>query len=397
VGHYELGQAIRTLDMVKAMEQFDKALAIAPAYVPALMARGSLYYQEGKPEAALKDLEAAAAARPDDAVNLDRLGQTYQALDRTADAVRVLRRAAALAPDDSKTLLHFTRALADAGETAESKTVMDRFRQLGPEKKAGVRAGFVEYLGLSDAERHADYRTRLEAAVRKKPDDAALQTEYLKLLLGEGEFDRAAATARAIAALKPGASVLADAGRALLEARQYPAAKLLLEQAKAAGPVAGIELDLAIASGDRDGALRALRQAIARTPERPGLYRHAAAVLVEQGKLEDAARLLDEAAARLPNDRDILLLDAAAAELAGSTEQAERRLKAIQSRWPEWDRGWTVYGVVLARHQHADESRKALETAAALGSRTAPAAVKDQSFLTNLFTAPPFHSGARQE
>jgi tetratricopeptide (TPR) repeat protein len=397
VGHYELGQAVRTLDMVKAMEQFDRALGIAPAYVPALMARGSLYYQEGKPEAAVKDLEAAAAARPDDAVNLDRLGQTYQALDRTADAIRVLRRAAALAPDDSKTLLHLARALADGGEIEESKAVMDRFRQLGPEKKTGVRGGFVEYLSLSDAERRADYRERLEAAVGKKPDNAALQVEYLKLLLADGKTAQAADVAQTIAALKPGGAMLADAGRALLEARQLPSARKMLEEAKAAGAPEGIELELAIASGDREKALAALRLAIGQAPERADLYRHAAAILVEQGRLQEAETLLDGAAAKLSNNRDILLLDAAAAELAGHTEAAVRRLAAIQARWPEWDRGWAVDGVILARHERTEEARKALQTAAALGSRVGIAAARDAAFLPGLFTAPPFHSGGQRE
>ncbi|SPF55729.1 hypothetical protein SBA4_740001 [Candidatus Sulfopaludibacter sp. SbA4] len=67
---------------------------------------------------------------------------------------------------------------------------MDRFRQLGPEKRSGIRAGFVEYLSLSDAERHADYRARLEKAVRDHPADAALQLDYLKLLLADGNLDR---------------------------------------------------------------------------------------------------------------------------------------------------------------------------------------------------------------
>jgi len=393
-GHYELGQAVRGADLAKALEQFDRALALAPQYVPALTARGSLYYQEGRPEDALKDLETAAGLRPDDAANLDRLGQTYQALDRTADAVRVLRRAAELAPDDSKTQLHFARALADAGETAESKVAMERFRALGTEEKHGVPAGYVEYLGLTEEQRHADYRQRLEAAVREKPDDAALQEEYLKLLLGDGSFDRAAAAARTIAALKPNAAVLADAGRALLAARQYAAAKPLLEQAKKAG-AEGLEPDLAIASGNADQALAALRQALEQSPDRAELYRHAAAILVEKGRTAEAETLLDEAARRLPNDREILLLDAAAAELGGKGGEAERALAHIQERWPEWDMAWAVQGVMLARHQHPEEARKALETAAALGSRVGMGAAKDPGFLPGLLTATPFHLQAQ--
>ena len=54
--------------------------------------------------------------------------------------------------------------------------------------------------------------------------------------------------ARIIAGLKPDAGVLADDGRALLEARQYGPAKELLAAAAATGPSAGVDVDLAIAT-----------------------------------------------------------------------------------------------------------------------------------------------------
>jgi Flp pilus assembly protein TadD len=375
VGHYELGQAQRSLDMAGALAHFDRALELDPRYVPARTARGSLYFQQGKPEAALPDLETAAQLRADDAASLDRLGQTYQALDRTADAIRVLRRAAELAPNDSKTLLHFARALADAGELAESKTVMDRFRQLGPEKKTGVRAGFVEYLSLTDVERRAEYRARLEKALRAHPDDPALQVDYLKLLLQDGNSTGAEAVAHTIAGMKPAAAVLADAGRALLAARQYGLASNLLKQAQAAGAPPGIELDLAVASGNLDEVLQGLEQ-------RPDLYPRAAALLVEKGRIADALELLNRAARARPNDREILLLQAAAAELAGNTADAERALSHIQSRWPEWPPGWATHAVILAIHSHAEDARKARETAVALG---APAPELAPRYLLTLF------------
>ena len=77
-------------------------MALKPDFAAALSARGALYYQQGKPEAAVADLESAAKLRPDDTTNLDRLGQTYLALDRASDAVRVLRRAAELEPGESE-------------------------------------------------------------------------------------------------------------------------------------------------------------------------------------------------------------------------------------------------------------------------------------------------------
>jgi Flp pilus assembly protein TadD len=430
-GHYELGQAERTTDVAKALKEFDRAVQIDANYVPARTARGSLYYQQGKPEEAVKDLEAAATLRPDDAANLDRLGQVYQALDRTADAVKALRRAAELSPADSKILLHFAHSLAAAGETEESKAVMARFRQLGPEKKTGVRAGFVEYLSLSEEERHADYRARLEKAVQTHPDDAAVRVAYLKLLLHDGEMERTPAAAHAIAALKPGAAVLADAGHALVLAQQYRLAGELLQEAGAAG--AGVALDLAVvsfrlgdpakglelldripeagrggdyylsraemlaASGKEADARHALEEALRAAPEHPDLYRRAAAVLLAKGQAKEACRLLEGAASRVPGNREVLLLRGIAAELAGNTEDAERAIGEIQGRWPEWYLAWSAQGMILAIHGRAEEGRKALATAVQLGASSAESRFPERGVppdLFRLFFAAPLDSQA---
>jgi tetratricopeptide (TPR) repeat protein len=406
VGHYELGLAQSEVDPAQGLIHLEKALALKPDFVEARSARGGLYYRQGKPEAAVTDLEFAAARRPDDPIGLDRLGQTYLALDRPAEAVRVLRRAAELAPEESRIQLHFGRALAEAGQPAESKAAMDRFRQLGPSKKRIVPAGLVEYLSLTPDEQRADYRARVEKAVSNNPGDAAAQVRYLQLLLEDGNLDQAAATARRIAALKPGAVVLASAGRALLVSKQHSLARELLEQAAAEGPSTDVELDLAIAtfhaagasvalpyldrvpesersgdyylarvqmleaSGRSPEAVAALDQALHRAPKRPDLYQQAAAFLTENGRTPEALRLLDQAARILPQNREILLMKATTLELARQTDDAEHLLNEIQNRWPEWHAGWVAHGIILETHKHFEEARQALETAVALGARS---------------------------
>jgi tetratricopeptide (TPR) repeat protein len=396
--------------MTQALTHLDQALELNPTYVPARTARGSLYYQEGKFDSAVKDLEIVESAQPEDAANLDRLGQTYQALDRTADAVRVLRRAAALAPDDSKTLLHFARALADDGQLEESKVVMNRFRQLGPEKRQGVPAGLVEYLSLAPEQRHAEYRARVERAVRDHPEDSAAQLVYLKLMLEDGNTDQVAAAAKRIAALKPGAAVLAGAGRALLEGNQYALARELLRQAAVADPQAGdVALDLAVAtfraaspatgakagldlmdripesarrsdyylaraqmlyaSGKIQDADSALDEALQGAPKRPDLFQQATAFLVRNGRASEALRRIAEAARILPENREILLLKATTLEFARQADDAEHLLNEIQNQWPEWSAVRVAHGMILHAHQHYGEAQQALETAVALGAR----------------------------
>jgi tetratricopeptide (TPR) repeat protein len=412
IGRYELGRAAeRSLDMTKARAHFDKALELDPNYVPARTARGSLFYQEGNPEAALKDLEAADSLRPGDAGNLDRLGQTYQALDRPANAVRVLRRATELAPENSTTLLHFARALADAGKMDESKAMMDRFRQLGPEKHTEVPPGFVEYLSLTDEQRHADYRARVEKALLSHPEDPAAHLAWLRLLVADhasdSQSDEVIKAARALAVLKPGATVLAGAGHTLLGARRYEIATELLTQAAAAAQstelAAGIELELALAtlgagnppralelldktpasvrnadyylaraeilsaSGKSEESAAAADQALGSAPGGADFYLQAAAFLLQTRREPEALRFLDKAVRELPQNREILLSKAAVLELLRRTGEAERLFGEIENRWPEWYAGWAAHGIALRTNNHTEDARRALDTAVALG------------------------------
>jgi Flp pilus assembly protein TadD len=409
VVHFELGAAENKDDPAQALKEFDRALALKSDFAAAHSARGSLYYQMGKPETALTDLEAAAALRPDDAVILDRLGQTYLALERAGDGVRVLRKAATLAPDDSKTQLHLARALADAGQAAESKVAMDRFRQLGPVVKKAVPGGLVDYLGLTPEQRRADYRKRVERMVREHPEDAEAQVTYLRLLLEEGELPESLAIAGKLSALKPTAAVLTDAGHALLDARQYATARELLEKASRSAPSAAVDvkLDLAIAtlqttgtaeaarllegvpesarggdyylaraemlaiSGKTAEAAAALEQALRVSPAQPGIYTQACAFLIRQGRTDDALRVSGQAMQTLSQNREILLLRAVVLEQAKRPDEAERLLEQIQTRWPEWQTAWLAAGIVLGTHGRREDARAALATALALGANSA--------------------------
>ena len=408
-GHFELGMAELDVDQQQAMAELNKAVELKPDFAEARSTRGSLYYKLGQPETALPDLEFAAAKLPDDYVTLDRLGWTYVSLDRADDAVKFLRKAVALDPNEPTVQLHFARALADAGQAAEAAVAMDRFRQMGPQKTTTVPGGYVDYLSLTPEQRRTDYRSRVEAAVAKDPTDGAAQLRDLKLELDDGHMDRAAAAARAIAALKPDGAVLAGAGRALLESKQDSLAMDLLQRAAAAAPSADVDLDLAIAvfqvqgaanglarldlvpeaarggdyylaraqmldsSGKPEEAAAALQQALRAAPKRADLYWQAAAFLAVGGKTPEALRLLDQAARDLPDERQIPLAKAIVLEISGQTAAAGDLWKELQDRWPEWPAGWVARGIVLENHGSFEDAHRALETAISLGARSAQA------------------------
>jgi tetratricopeptide (TPR) repeat protein len=404
-GLFELGVAQSLNDPEKGLATLDKAVALKPDFVDARSARGALNYQQGKAEAALSDLEFAAAKLPDSAMVLDYLGQTYLLLDRLPVALRVLRRAAELAPGDAKKQLHMANALSQADQTAESRIFMNRYRELGGAAAVPAR-GVLDYLSLTPEQQHAAYRARVEKGIADHPDDAAIQVSYLKLSIGDGQMERALAAAGKIAGMKAGAILLTDAGRAMLAARQYPMAKQLLEQALAADPAAGLDLDLAIvgfhtdgpaagiqrldripesgrggdyylaraemlsAGGKSDEAIPALVSAVKAEPERADLYWRAAAAMTKNHRAGEALQLLDQASKTLSRDAQIPVIRAAVLELSGKTDEAQRLLADAQHRWPEVAAVWVAQGIILAAHEHADEARKALETAVSLGAHS---------------------------
>jgi tetratricopeptide (TPR) repeat protein len=339
IGYYQLGIVESQNDPAAALAAFDQAISLRPDFPAARSARGALYYQLGKPEAGLTDLQMAAQEQPDDAGTLDHLGQTYLALDRIDDAVRVLRRAAALAPADSTVQLHFGRALAQAGDLAESKIVMDRFRQLGPQLKRGIPAGFVDYLTLSPEERQADYRARVQKAVREHPEDAAGQLDYFNLLLDDGKLEEASAAAQRLSALHP-----------------PPTPKLAIANAR-----------LLEAQGRLTDAIAILEQAREKDWNHPELCWREVALWTRLKRFPDALRAIPETS----GEDELLLLRASVMELAGYDADAQRSLDELQRRRPEWAPLWVVRASILSARGNLPEASKAWETAKALGAQTA--------------------------
>lgn len=401
MGHYELGVAQSSADPTQGIANIDKALALKPDFPAARAVRGSLNYQQGKPELALPDLEAVAAGTRDSAV-LDRLGQTYVALNRIPDAIRVLRRAVDLPGAAPTVLLHLANALAEAGQTEESEALLARYKQARPTQGP---VDLMHFLSLSPAEQRADYRARVEKAIHDNPRDAVAQSRLLKILLEENQMAQAATVARTIADLKPPAGVLADAGRALLEAKQYGPAKNLLAGAgnadvdlaiatfhaaggTAAASVEGLrQLDRAPeaarnapyylaraqmlnAGGKVDDALAALRRAIGIDPSNPELYWQTAILLTQRQRAPEALSLLDDAAKKLPQDPSIPLTRAAVLELSGKTEEALKLADDLQRQAPEIAAVWVAKGMILAAHKRFDEARRALDTAVTHGARS---------------------------
>jgi Flp pilus assembly protein TadD len=217
------------------------------------------------------------------------------------------------------------------------------------------------------------------------------------LLLADGRGEEAAAEFRALLATNADEKILAQAGRALLDTGQYALALPFLDRA-------GARLDRAVAlfhtagadealaalaqvpavdqSGelvllkarilDSEGRIAEAQQLLAGTEAwqaaRPLLAEHAALLLAKYGRYREAALMLARATAAAPDNRGLLLSEAIVLALDGRVVEAERRLKQIEERWPEWDRPYRVHGLMLSATKRDREAAQKLRTAAVLGS-----------------------------
>jgi tetratricopeptide (TPR) repeat protein len=213
-------------------------------------------------------------------------------------------------------------------------------------------------------------------------------------LAADGRLDDAIAEFRRLLSFSADASIWEQAGRALLQAEQYELARVFLERA-------GARLDLAIAvlqtdgpapalrvldelpESDRDGdflllkarildaagrleeAGKLLTESLGRASVRPEVVPQAALLLARRRRGEEALDLL----ARAPDHPEILLMRAIVLALLSRDAEAEKLLKTIESRWPEWDRPYLVHGLILDRAQRRKQAVEKLRTAVALGSQ----------------------------
>jgi tetratricopeptide (TPR) repeat protein len=152
------------------------------------------------------------------------------------------------------------------------------------------------------------------------------------------------------------------------------------------GPEAGLEELDRIPPGDRDGdyylvraqildaqekieeAIATLNRGLAAAPTRPDLYFNAALFLIKHKEYELSVDLLQHADRVLPDTPELLLTQAISFQLLGKIEEAERVLKRIQSRWPEWSEPYIIHGIMLETRLRSAEARPLLETAIGLGA-----------------------------
>jgi tetratricopeptide (TPR) repeat protein len=110
----------------EAQAQFDAALRLDPAFVPAYVDSADVYRMQGRETEALRVLEAGLARAPDNAALRHASGLALVRAGKPDAALADLRRAAELAPDDARYAYVYAIALDSMGKRKEAIARLER-------------------------------------------------------------------------------------------------------------------------------------------------------------------------------------------------------------------------------------------------------------------------------
>jgi tetratricopeptide (TPR) repeat protein len=404
LGHFFFAEAFWKSEPNESLEHLTQAVRLSPDSVSMRFSRAWMLQRIGRMEESLSELEVARELGPEDARILDMTGLAHLALEQPAEAETALRQALAIEPDNPEIVMHLGRAVMALGREDEAQDLLERYREIRPPGAPGLRprSGMIELATLPAPEQRKREIEHFRQIASDQPDRPTYQLHLASLLLADGQTEEALKEFHALLGRNANHQIWAQAGSLLLRSREYALARDFLQRAAAGSPAA--RLDLAIALFYSDGPEQALafldklpaeeatgdvfllkadllysmgRQAegeqalnrgLERASSQPQVAVQAAPLLVRLDRKQDALDLLSEVIRRNPEDSDLPLLKAIVLGLTHQFGDAEKTLREIELRWPEWDRAYLAHGLLLELAKKPSEARQRLQTAAALGS-----------------------------
>jgi tetratricopeptide (TPR) repeat protein len=253
-----------------AVAKFKEALALNPAFVPALRVLGDLYAGEGRSEEALAVADRLLAIDPADAAAELLRYDALVALDRSPEAEAILTRliGSGEAAEVAKRLYNLAVTTQRQGDEDRA---LERFRKAVEVDPALVEAwAAIAVLELGHKEPARAVAAAGKVLEHRPADVEALTVQYeaYKVL---GDKVKAAEILERMGVASEDPGVLYRRGVAMFNASNYAQAVEVLEQAVAADPdLAGAHYTLGLAlvnQGDNAGALRHLQRFLDLEPD----------------------------------------------------------------------------------------------------------------------------------
>jgi tetratricopeptide (TPR) repeat protein len=354
----DLGELERAEEMAKAFRE--------QVYRDLIGARITL--ERGDPAAALKQIEPALLKWPNNDGARMVAARAASELGDTERAMSELREATRVAPERNEAALILARYYLAQGKYAEAFTFASRHQNkkgfTGPEV-ALIRARAELGLGKPD-----DARKSLDALHKVPGQEAAAIAELARLELS------ASGRGAAVRAIEKSGLDLSDpanepALRQLVELRfaggeDAKAVALLADLVRRRPGSAGLQAvqgQVLLRTGRAQEAQAAFARALEQEPNNAPALAGKGMLTIQQGNPGEAGRLFEQASAAAPNEPLYPYLAAAAVRAEGRLDEAEKRLREVVHRYPEFAPAANDLALLLA------EKNESLDFAASLADR----------------------------
>ncbi len=358
-------------DVVRAIEFYDKSLAIDPYHFPARLSRAALLIDLDRDQSALEDLKTVRAVRPHDpqasylnALILARTGnleQAREALERTGEALASVPTDFLMRHPPSLLLLgviNYSQRKFD-----EAYSYLSRYLALQP-RHPGARKLLGAIL-LSRGEPEAAIAA-LTPALELAPDDAELMALLGQAYMQDNQYekgtellDKASTLAPNVAAIRTGLALsrlaLGDTKSAIGDLESA----LSLDSG---GGQAAMLLGLVqLKQGEFDAALKTAETLIEREPANPAAHNLLGTVQAAQGDLGGARARFEQAVAIDPSyltaRRNLAKLD----QREGRVERAIQRYRQIVEENPRDTQSMIALGRFALNEDRLDDAIQWLE------------------------------------
>jgi len=191
-----LGAALAALGRTEEAEaKYKAAIAVDPAYAEAHLRLGQLFLANADHDAAAAALERAQELIPDSPHLQKFLGLTYWHLTKTPQALRLLEQARTALPDDEELLQGLAACLLDDKRPRQAREVIDRVIASGSDD---TNSFLIQARVLGELEENEAAKAAFEQVLKRDPDSTAALTGLSLLHHLLGDFETAGALARKV-------------------------------------------------------------------------------------------------------------------------------------------------------------------------------------------------------
>jgi len=222
-----------------AMEEFERALNLAPRDPDAIQGMAQAYQRLGRNQEAETMFLRATALEPDSWEGYMRLANFYYNVRRYPDAEKQYRRVLELAPDNAAAYTNLGTVLTNESRFSEARIVLEKAVALNPTYPAYNNLADVYYM----EGRYSDAAAIYEKALRLNRADyqvwGSLGGAYAaaeSVAKSEAAFEQAARLAEQQAREAPDGAVQSDLGTYYAHLKMPDKARVRLESALALGP-----------------------------------------------------------------------------------------------------------------------------------------------------------------